>query len=64
MHLQSKNKHPFQEYKLPGDAFPNALFFNPGGGRVVLWCMGKLPEPGHPTIWMIVGQGFFPLRLQ
>ena len=24
------------------------------GGRVVL---GKLPVPGHPTIWMIVGQG-------
>ena len=20
-------------------------------------CLGKLPVPGHPTIWMIVGQG-------
>ena len=24
------------------------------GGAMVL---GKLPVPGHPTIWMIVGQG-------
>ena len=28
-----------------------------GGGRVVRWCCGKLPVPGRPTIWMIVGQG-------
>ena len=25
-----------------------------GGGRVVL---GKLPVPGRPTIWLVVGQG-------
>ena len=24
------------------------------GGAMVL---GKLPVPGHPTIWMVVGQG-------
>ena len=30
-----------------------------GGGRVVGWCdgAGKLPVPGRPTIWIIVGQG-------
>ena len=38
------------------------------GGRVVRWCLvivwsggamvlGKLPVPGRPTIWIIVGQG-------
>ena len=26
----------------------------PGGGAMVL---GKLPVPGRPTIWIIVGQG-------
>ena len=25
-----------------------------GGGAMVL---GKLPVPGHPTIWILVGQG-------
>ena len=29
-----------------------------GGAKV----LGKLPVPGRPTIWMIVGQGL--LRLQ
>ena len=24
---------------------------------VVGWCDGKLPVPGRPTIWIIVGQG-------
>ena len=28
------------------------------GGAMVL---GKLPVPGRPTIWMIVGQGPIPL---
>ena len=27
------------------------------GGRVVRWSWVKLPVPGRPTIWMIVGQG-------
>ena len=30
------------------------LLSSVGGGRVVL---GKLPVPGRPTIWTIVGQG-------
>ena len=25
--------------------------------------LGKLPVPGHPTIWMIVGQGPFALEV-
>ena len=28
-----------------------------GGGRVVRWSLIKLPVPGHPTVWMIVGLG-------
>ena len=28
------------------------------GGAMVL---GKLPVPGHPTFWMIVGQGQGPI---
>ena len=24
---------------------------------MVRWVIGKLPVPGRPTIWMIVGQG-------
>ena len=30
------------------------IFKGWSGGAMVL---GKLPVPGHPTIWMIVGQG-------
>ena len=33
------------------------IVYNGGGGRVVRWSKGKLPVPGRPTIWMIVGQG-------
>ena len=33
------------------------FFSHPGGGRVARWCWVKLPVPGRPTIWMIVGQG-------
>ena len=29
----------------------------PGDGRVVRWSLGKLPVPGRPTFWIIVGQG-------
>ena len=25
--------------------------------------LGKLPEPGRPTIWMLVGQGPIPLAV-
>ena len=27
------------------------------GGRVVRWSWEKIPVPGRPTIWIIVGQG-------
>ena len=30
------------------------------GGAMVL---GKLPVPGHPTIWMVVGQGLIALAV-
>ena len=33
------------------------IVYNGGGGRVVRWSNGKLPVPGRPTVWMIVGQG-------
>ena len=36
---------------------------NLGGGRVVRWSWGKLPVPGRPTIWMIVGQGLTALAV-
>ena len=36
---------------------PHFITKRQGGGRVVQWSQGKLPVPGHPTIWMIVGQG-------
>ena len=28
-----------------------------GGGGKGRWCWVKLPVPGHPTIWITVGQG-------
>ena len=36
---------------------------NLGSGRVVRWSWGKLPVPGRPTIWMIVGQGLTVLAV-
>ena len=32
-----------------------------GGGLSGTMVLGKLPEPGCPTVWMIVGQG--PIEL-
>ena len=33
------------------------------GSRVVRWHLGKLPVPGRPTVWMIVGQGHTALAV-
>ena len=40
----------------------NEIFINCGGWSGGAMVLGKLPVPGRPTIWMIVGQGL--LRLQ
>ena len=34
-----------------------------GGGSGGAMVLGKLPVPGHPTIWMIVGQGSIALTI-
>ena len=50
-------KMSYLQYKQAGRALHKRGW---SGGAMVL---GKLPVPGRPTIWMIVGQGPF-LRLQ
>ena len=33
------------------------FLYKPGGDGMRSMALGKLPVPGRPTIWMIVGQG-------
>ena len=37
--------------------FLNVFYFNSSVCPMLRWCWVKLPVPGRPTIWMIVGQG-------
>ena len=45
-----------------GQLYPISLLLSEGwsGGAMVL---GKLPVPGRPTIWMLVGQGLIALAV-
>ena len=39
------------------EKFIQYMFFVSRGWSGGVMVLGKLPVPGHPTIWMIVGQG-------
>ena len=45
-----------QSIKIPSPEIKSSV----GGGAMVL---GKLPVPGHPTIWVILGQGLIALAV-
>ena len=43
--------------ELPEPGRPTILITRARGGGGGRWCWVKLPVPGRPIIWMIVGQG-------